>query len=104
MDISLAAERSIAAQNTREELKQFYRDLHISEWDWDPRFWTVAGILAGKELEPWEFRRWYALGWVRPIERSPFYELTCRGEEARDSGKDAIEEDDEGDYDDWDDY
>lgn len=101
MEVSLFAERSIAAQNTREEKKQFYRDIHDAEWydAWDPRFWTVAGILAGKELEPWDFRRWYALGWLRPTERSPFYELTCRGEEARDSGKDAIEEDDAED--DW---
>lgn len=79
MEVSERAAKSIAAQNTREEKKQFYRDIHISDWNPEPEFWTVEGILRGRELPEHHFRRWWLLGWVRPIQRQPYYELTPNG-------------------------
>lgn len=98
MEVSERAARSIAAQNAREEKKQFYRDIHISDWNPEPEFWTVEGILRGRELPSWHFTRWRIMGWIRPIARPPYYELTPNGEEAFRDGYFAIDEEEEDWY------
>lgn len=72
------AASSIRAQDAAEERKRFFQDLYYDEWD--PRFYTVEQVLAGKKIPRWKLQRWVALGWLRLIDRAPGYELTCAGE------------------------
>lgn len=99
MMVTERAARSIRAQDAAAERKAFFYDLYITPWGWDPKFYNLDGILAGKRISRWSFRRWEALGWIRPIERSPYYELTIRGEEVFQDAKDELEDDYDDDYD-----
>lgn len=97
--------RTIRVEIRAEERRQFFRDVFIVPWGWDPRFYTLDGILRGKKIPEWRLQRYRALGWTRPLDRSPGYELTCRGEEVY---RDELDEVTAGsgrddDYDPWDD-
>lgn len=85
-----------AAGGTREEKMQFFRDIHIDDWNPEPEFWTLEGILRGKPIDEQRLCRYLTLGWVRCNHlRPPGYELTCRGEVVRDRGRDLIEDEDD---------
>ena len=92
--------------NRSEERRQFFWDVYIPEWGWDPRFYNLDGILRGKPVSSWKLRRYVTLGWVRLIADSPGYELTPNGEEVFRDEYDEVEDEQAwpDDYDDeWDD-
>lgn len=97
--------RRIRLDVRAQERKQFFRDVFIVPWGWDPQFYNLDGVLRGKEIPDFRYARYRALGWIRPLERPPYYELTCRGEQVY---RDELDEftDGSGDDDDWydDDY
>lgn len=97
---------SVRRGNREEERRQFFRDVFIVPWGWDPRFYTLDGILQGKQIPEWRLCRYITLGWVRCDHlRPPGYGLTCVGEQVCRDELDEVTNgsgrDEDFDDDDW---